>query len=277
MITAPEDPRLGLARRAVGVVGVVADPSLSPRLLRLVDTGGRHYLAKQHTQSGRYAHEVHAYLFWSRHLTGHVAELAARDDITRTLLLTALPGDNAATVEPTPADEEQFHHAAGSVLGALHRATSAGSTTGAGLAGRLRDWITRAEQAGLIDAGERRRLARHAGVLESAVFETTACHLDYQPRNWLTGPDGFQVLGFEHSRRDARIRDFARLHFRRWLTTPRLRTAFFEGYGLPMTSADQRLLDTFGAIEAATALVRGHERHDSALSTHGRTALAQLT
>ncbi|WP_075739084.1 aminoglycoside phosphotransferase family protein [Streptomyces acidiscabies] len=277
MITAPVDPRLDLARRAVGVVGVVADPSLPPRLLRLVDTGGRHYLAKQHTQPDRYAHEVRAYLSWTRHLAGHVAELTAHDDNTHALLLTALPGDNAATVEPTPEDEEQLHRAAGSVLGALHRATSAGSTTGTGLAGRLRGWITRTEQAGLIDAQERRKLAHHADILESAVFETTACHLDYQPRNWLTGPDGFQVLDFEHSRRDARIRDFARLHFRHWLTTPRLRTAFFDGYSLPMTSADQRLLDTFGAIEAATALVRGHERHDSALSTHGRTVLAQLT
>ncbi|MFD9967663.1 phosphotransferase [Streptomyces sp. NPDC059011] len=106
-------------------------------------------------------------------------------------------------------------------------------------------------------------------------MDSAVCHLDYQPRNWLLG-NAFGVCDFEHMRRNARIRDFARLEFRRWQAVPNLRAAFFAGYGQPLNDTEQRLLESFGAIEAVTAVVRGHEQDDLALSTHGRTVLARL-
>jgi phosphoglycolate phosphatase-like HAD superfamily hydrolase len=47
------------------------------------------------------------------------------------------------------------------------------------------------------------------------------------------------------------------------------------GYG-PLTTAEEELLHHFAACEAATALVRGHERADPDLTQHGRAALAHL-
>lgn len=77
---------------------------------------------------------------------------------------------------------------------------------GTELAQRLRDWIARADRAGLISAVERNGLSHSADDLANTPMDSAACHLDYQPRNWLVG-DAFGLCDFEHMRRDARIRD----------------------------------------------------------------------
>ncbi|MFF0559861.1 phosphotransferase [Streptomyces sp. NPDC004266] len=277
MITLFDDPRLNLARGALGAVRIVHDPMLPPRVLRLVDAEGNEFFAKQHSERDRYTRELHAYLAWGTHLIGHVPHVVSRQDATCTLLLTAVPGVRADTVTPGSPEEEQAHYEAGRVLGKLHHATSAPRTGAMGteLAQRLHDWIARADRAGLISAVERGRLSHRADVLANTLMDSAVCHLDYQPRNWLLG-ETFGLCDFEHMRRDARIRDFARLEFRRWQAAPNLRTAFFAGYGQLLNDTEQRLLESFGAIEAVTALVRGHEQDDLALSSHGRTVLARL-
>jgi Ser/Thr protein kinase RdoA (MazF antagonist) len=83
-------------------------------------------------------------------------------------------------------------------------------------------------------------------------------------------------VDFEHCRPDARVRDFARLEHRHWTGQPHLRDAFFAGYGRLLSDAEQQLLRLFGAIEAVTALVRGHETGDAELSAHGRALLTRL-
>ncbi|MEU8526819.1 aminoglycoside phosphotransferase family protein [Streptomyces sp. NPDC048629] len=273
-----DDPRLNLARGALGEVRVVHDPTLPSRVMRLVNTDGDEFFAKQHSERDRYTRELHAYLAWGSRLIGHVPRVVGRQDRTCTLLLTAVPGVRADTVAPGSPEEEQAHYEAGRVLGKLHHATSAPRTGAVGteLAQRLRGWIARADRADLISKVERDRLNHNADVLANTLMDSAVCHLDYQPRNWLIG-DAFGLCDFEHMRRDARIRDFTRLEFRRWQAVPSLRTAFFAGYGQPLNDTEQRLLESFGAIEAVTALVRGHEQDDLSLSTHGRTVLTRLT
>lgn len=111
--------------------------------------------------------------------------------------------------------------AASSSRGKLHRATSAppSGAVGTELGQRLRDWIARADVAGLISQDRRHRLSHSADVLANTPMDGAVCHLDYQPRNWLLG-DVFGLCDFERMRRDARIRDFARLEFRRWQAAP---------------------------------------------------------
>ncbi|MEU6341883.1 phosphotransferase [Streptomyces sp. NPDC046977] len=278
MTTVTGDPRIRLARALLGAVEIVPDPLLPPRVVRVVDIGGRHFVAKQHDKHARYVSELHAYRTWGSLLYGHAPELVGRHDATRTLLLTALAGDRAETAAPGSPEEELVHHEAGRVLGKLHRDTSMpqSGAIGAVLAQRLQIWIERAVHDDLIDTTEQNLLSRHAAVLNSSLTESAVCHLDYQPRNWLIG-DAFGICDFEHMRRDARIRDFARLQFRRWQTAPHLRTAFLHGYGRPLNDTELRLLESFGAIEAATALVKGHKENDLTLSAQGRTVLSQLS
>ncbi|WP_216586445.1 phosphotransferase [Streptomyces brasiliscabiei] len=278
MITAPVDPRLELARDRVGAVRVISDPSLPPRLLQLADGWGRRYFAKQHTVKARYVHEVHAYRTWAPHLNGHVPELVGSHDSTHTLLVTALSGTPADTVTPGSPEEEMAHYEAGRILRLLHQATliPRSGAIGPDLATRLAHWIQQANEAGLISAAERVLLAAHQDILAGTLMDSAVCHLDYQPRNWNIG-DSFGVYDLEHMRRDARIRDFARLEFRRWQAAGQLRSAFYSGYGRRPNDTEQRLLESFGAIEAVTALVRGNEQQDLALTAHGRTVLARLS
>ncbi|MFJ8394157.1 aminoglycoside phosphotransferase [Streptomyces sp. NPDC094144] len=278
MTTVADDPRIQLAHDLLGTVEIVPDPLLPPGVVRVVDAGGRHFVAKQHAEQDRYARELYAYRTWGTHLSGHAPTLVGRYDASRTLLLTALAGDRADTVAPGSPEEELAHHEAGHVLGMLHRATSMpqGGAVGAVLAQRLQGWIDRAVHADLINTAERNLLNHHAAILDNSLMDSAVCHLDYQPRNWLVG-DAFGIYDFEHMRRDARIRDFARLEFRRWQAAPHLRTAFLDGYGRPLNSSECRLLESFGAIEAATALVKGHMENDLTLGAHGRTVLSRLT
>ncbi len=278
MITAPVDPRLELARDRVGAVRVIPDPSLPSHLLQLADGRGRRYFAKQHTGRARYVKEVHAYRTWAPHLTGHVPELVGSHDSTHTLLVTALSGTPADTVAPGSPEEEQAQYEAGRILRLLHQATliPRSGAIGPDLAARLARWIQRADEAGLVSADERVLLSAHQDVLAGTLMDSAACHLDYQPRNWNIG-ESFGVYDLEHMRRDARIRDFARLEFRRWQAASQLRDAFYSGYGRRPTDTEQRLLESFGAIEAVTALVRGNEQQDLALTAHGRTVLARLS
>ncbi|MFD7016663.1 aminoglycoside phosphotransferase [Streptomyces sp. NPDC059928] len=278
MIATSDDPRIRLAYRFLGAVEIAPDPLLPPRVMRVVAGDGSHFVAKQHAGPDRYARELHAYRTWGTHLSGHAPKLVGCDDATRTLLLTALAGDRADTVGPGSPEEELAHHEAGHVLGALHRATAVpqGGAAGAALAERFRSWIDQAVHACLIDTAERNMLNHHAAILGSSLMDSAVCHLDYQPRNWLVG-DAFGICDFEHMRRDARVRDVARLEFRRWQAAPHLRAAFFDGYGRQLNDTERRLLDSFGAIEAATALVKGHKENDLTLSAHGRTVLSRLT
>jgi hypothetical protein len=276
--TAFDDPRIELARQRAGAVSVLRDQTLPPHLLHLVDSRGNRYYAKQHRHHTRHLRETNAYLNWGPLLKDSAPELVGHQDATRTLLLTAAPGHSCDTLRPGSDEEENAHHNAGIVLGALHRATLLRMTGAIGveLAERLCHWAHKADNAGLVSQREHRLLLRTAEEMAGTLMDSAICHLDYQPRNWLYG-DGFWVLDFEHMRRDARIRDFARLEFRRWQAAPLLRDAFYSGYGAHPTDTEQRLLERFGAIEAATALVRGHEQRDHALSAHGRTVLTRLS
>ncbi|AJT68613.1 hypothetical protein T261_7011 [Streptomyces lydicus] len=278
MSTAHADPRIQLARHTVGTVTIVADPTLPPHLLQLVDSRGNTYFAKQHRSQARYVQETQAYLTWRRHLQDHAPELVGHQDSTHTLLLTAVPGRSGDALLPGSDEEERAHHDAGAALRGLHHATNRRGTgdMGAALADRLRSWVARADSTDLLSGTQRSLLLQTADELAGTSMDSAICHLDYQPRNWHVG-DGFWAFDFEHMRRDACIRDFARLEFRHWQAAPRLRAAFFTGYGSRLTDTEQRLLKHFGAIEAVTAIVRGHEQGDAVLSAHGHTVLAQLS
>ncbi|WP_372352295.1 phosphotransferase [Streptomyces sp. KL116D] len=135
----------------------------------------------------------------------------------RTLLLTALAGHRADTFAPGSPEEELAHHEAGRVLGKLHRATPCPWAVPSALRSPSgsTEWIGRAVHADLLDAAEENLLKHHAVILGTSQMDGAICHLDYQPRNWLLG-DAAGIFDFEHMRRDARVRDFARLEFRRW-------------------------------------------------------------
>ncbi|WP_329428834.1 aminoglycoside phosphotransferase family protein [Streptosporangium sp. NBC_01495] len=276
---AVEDPRLTFARQILGPVSAVSMPGLPSHLLALIDVHDVLHVIKRHIDSGRFRQEAHAYIAVVPHLRDRAPKMVAADPVTRSLLLTFLPGQSAADLPPGSSTERDAHHSAGATLRALHQVVlvKPGYGISVYLAERTRWWAGRARVADLISASERRTLLACADALAVTVMDGAICHLDYQPRNWLVSSDGgVHVLDFEHARLDARIRDFARLEHRHWRPNPHLRQAFFDGYGRPPDETEQDLLTRFGVIEALTALVRGHESGDLQLAAHGRTLLDQL-
>lgn len=278
-MTSLDDPRLHLARQTVGAVRIVAEPNLPPRLLHLVDSRGQSYVAKQHTGAQRFDQEVRAYSSYFTALRDITPRLVAHHANSRSLLLTLVPGRDCDGLDSEPDEQSQAHHQAGAALRRLHDCAADQHPAPAGprLAERVRHWAERADQAGLLSRSEQRHLYVAALRLSTSAMEGSLCHLDYQPRNWRLRDDGtLFILDFEHARPDARVRDFARLEHRHWTHRPHLREAFFTGYGHTPSSTEQQLLHLFGAIEAVTALVRGHETDDPTLSAHGRALFTRL-
>ncbi|MFG1697228.1 NAD-dependent epimerase/dehydratase family protein [Nonomuraea sp. NPDC049309] len=279
MSSTDRDP-LALARRHLGPVTALPCPDLPSHLRLLAADDGQRYMLKRHTAHERFHAEAHAYSTWVPSLGDHAPSLIHADRDSLSLLLTVIPGQRATQlIEGSPA-EQQAHRSAGRVLRMLHQVPPGPHTdtdVPAYLAERVRWWAARAHSAALITASELRVLHAWADQMATETLETSVCHLDYQPRNWIVRADGrIGVLDFEHTRLNARIRDFSRLEHRYWRRNPRLRTAFFDGYGHSLDSAEEQLLERFRLKEAVTALVRGHETGNAELLAHGRALISDL-
>ncbi|MFD1547137.1 NAD-dependent epimerase/dehydratase family protein [Nonomuraea guangzhouensis] len=279
-MNAVENGLIAMARRHLGSVTRLPRLDLPPHLMLLAADDGNRYILKHHDSPDRFHAEARAYATWVPSLGEHAPHLVHADPDSLSLLLTVLPGQRAAQLPEGSSAERQAHRAAGRVLRLLHQASpDPHSSTGvsAYLAERMRWWAARAQLAALITPSDLRILHAWADQMTAETLETTVCHLDYQPRNWVVRTTGeVGVLDFEHTRLDARIRDFSRLEHRYWLRAPHLRAAFLDGYGRSLGPSEQELLERFGALEAITALVRGHEAGNAELLAHGRMLITDL-
>lgn len=255
--------------------------ALPARLTVSITPAGRRLIAKHHHERDRYERERDTYRDAAPFLGDLIPDLVGADDQRMILVLTQIDARTACELEPGSPAETDAHHAAGAALRRIHRLRPALHNPAhlpASLATRLRAWTETATRSQLLSEQENTLLERAADTIAATPLEPAVCHLDYQPQNWLIRPDGrLVVIDFEHTRTDARLRDFARLAHRHWTARPDLRTAFLDGYGQPLTTTEDDLLHHFGALEAATALVRGTQRQDTTLIRHGRQALARLT
>ncbi|MFL6124242.1 phosphotransferase [Actinophytocola sp.] len=273
----PTDAVHALARKTLGSVTVTSDATLPAHVMAFTDTRGRRYLAKRHTSRNRYAREIHAYTHWVPALRDRAPQLVASDHEHLVLLLTAVPGATADHVISGAEAERAAHQSAAYVLRQLHDSTPPeySHDMAVTLGQRTAHWVDRAGV--LLNAGERRLLLDHAETIASSPVEVRFCHLDFQPRNWIVDDDGtVRLIDFEHARPDSHIRDMARLAHRYWPHQPDLYQAFVRGYGTYLSEEERTLLYHFGALEAATALVRGRDTDDDALAMHGRAILDRL-
>jgi hypothetical protein len=141
---------------------------------------------------------------------------------------------------------------------------------------RAAHWASRA--APLLTPDDKAVIRDHLAAIGQADIPSGGpCHLDFQPRNWLvSSPGDVSVIDFEHARIDLPARDLVRLRFRTWPGQPDLRDAFLDGYGRPLSPTEDRLTWHLGALDALTALARGHENTDPELVAVGRNTLRQL-
>ncbi|MFY0536621.1 aminoglycoside phosphotransferase family protein [Nannocystis pusilla] len=204
-----------------------------------------------------------------------VPALLACDLSTRTLALSASPGERLSLGTHAPALVPAAHAAAGRFLRALHELPVADDDLMPlvdAVAARQSEWHARARD--LLTPAERDALQRLAARRDAfAGVRRVPCHRDFTPDNWLLGADGLCVLDFEHARLDAPEADLVKLCADVWPDRPDLAEAFFAGHG-PLTPDATARLDVLLALHAAATLAWAERHDDPAFRALGRRALA---
>lgn len=270
MNTAPALQKV--AARLLGPCEVTA--VLADAVARVATASGEEFVVKQHRDRHLHERETNAYRRWTSALGSSAPGLVATDGPAMVIITSALPGRN-----PGPGDlTASAYRQAGTLLRRFHEAEPASDLPW--FRGWLRDrashWTARAGP--LLSAADARVIDSHLEALSQMSNPRGGpCHLDFQPRNWLIGGSGdISLIDFEHARTDLPARDLVRLRFRTWAGQPHLREAFLDGYGRPLTQAEDQLIWHLGALDALTALARGHENSDPELTAAGRATLRQL-
>jgi Ser/Thr protein kinase RdoA (MazF antagonist) len=263
-----------LREAVTGLLGVCEITAITgTAAARVTAADGAKFVVKLHGSRVKHDREVHAYRRWTRALGSSAPELAAVDNQAMIILLKALPGESCLGTGAVATFSR-----AGALLRRFHRAEPP-----AGLPG-FRDWVQdrgrywRSQARTLLSDAEERTLASHLAALsEGPMLSGSPCHLDFQPRNWLVSQAGeVFLIDFEHSRIDLTVRDFVRLRFRAWGARPDLQEAFFDGYGRALTEDEDELVWHLGALDALTALARGHQTGNQELIACGLATLQQL-
>jgi Phosphotransferase enzyme family len=246
---------------------------LGPAVARVATREGREYVVKKHATQDKHDREVHAYRHWTIALGLAAPELIAAEPQARAIITTALPAW-PRTGTPTAA----AHHRAGTLLRRFHAAEAPRPLPGyrTWLQDRCEHWLAQASpflgRPELYVAA-----ARLEALRETAAHVGVPCHLDFQDRNWLHDRVGhLYLVDFEHARTDHPLRDLVRLRFRIWPVRPDLKEAFLAGYGRDLTGDDNQTLLNFGALDALTAIGRGHQTSDAHLIESGHDTLRQL-
>ncbi|MFC3574807.1 aminoglycoside phosphotransferase family protein [Streptomyces yaanensis] len=276
------------AEDVVGPVRSVRDISHdrpASRVWELTSASGRTVL-KMAPTAKFYARETRAYREAAPALErGSVPRLLESDARHRALLLTAVPGRTVRTLPLAPDRRRAVHRKAGVWLRRFHG--DARDLTPQDYAEAARE-IERAacdaevhlERAGdLIGVREREVVRRHAAALALlGPLPVGYVHGDFQERNWLydTGAGALAVVDLERARPHAAVFDVVRLACGSWAERPELRTAFCEGFGRLLTTAEEIALRCLSALDAASAISWGVPHDDQEVVERGRRTLARL-
>ena len=273
----PSDTPEGLLASAQPLVGpliLVADRSWPHGVSIVVEVetaDGTALIVKQPRAVDKFDAELHAYRHWAPALDGHVPDLVAADRDTRVLVFSKMPGEIGDESVST-------FREAGRLLRLLNGAEPPTSMVGFAAARRVRfdTWVRRA-RPGLLDAAEVEFVAEQVSRL--ADFPDPAgvpCHRDWQPRNWLTAPDGsVAVIDFGNARVGHWFQDFERMWWTEWRTAPELGHAFFQGYGRALSDDDRTQLRATSILWLLTTVVWADEVADAAFRDHARSQLHQ--
>jgi hypothetical protein len=256
------------------IIGPCTETAIhGPAVVRVATASGDEYVVKHHATRSKHEREVHAYRHWTGMLGSSAPALIAADDSETIIIISALQGQARSGDLPASA-----HRQAGALLRRFHDAEPPSDLPWfhGWLRGRADYW--RSQAAALLSAADAAVIRNHlAALAEWRVPTGGPCHLDFQPRNWLISGSGeVSLIDFEHARIDLPTRDFVRLRFRIWAARPDLRDAFLGGYGRQLTEAEDQLVWHLGALDALTALTRGHETADPELTASGLATLRQL-
>jgi aminoglycoside/choline kinase family phosphotransferase len=269
---------------SLGPYRLVADRSWAHAESRVweVRVGPAALYVKQHARPHKFEQEWRAYRDWVPALGSAAPRLIAAQPEPGVLILSALEGEIASTVNLDAAEEQALYERAGRLLRRLHALPHQDPDPQAvylELRQKLGKWTALAP--GLVDAGAVRWVAAEVEtLLNTPGLTQVPCHNDFTPRNWLVkcSETGLQVgvIDFEHAGPGLWVQDFSRLWSQVWPERPDLETAFFSGYGSPLDAAALRMLTSLSALEALATVVWANRHGDHEFEALGRTVLARL-
>jgi Ser/Thr protein kinase RdoA (MazF antagonist) len=278
------EPVARFAAKATGPGTSVIDRSWdrdNSNVWEIVTPAGTRFFVKRHPTSLFHCREVDAYRNWTAYLgPGRAPVLLQADAPALAIMVTALPGHVAVDPQVAAATQSEIHRQAGVLLRRLHEAASAGAGTAGTerVAGRVERHLAAA--AGLLDSQQVSVVREHAARLPLIARDLplVPTHGDAQPRNFLWDPAAgrLALIDFERAEPAPAIRDLVRLEYGPWDGNPRLREAFFDGYGRPLTSDEEAALRSFAALDALSGIQWGTVHRDAETVGRGYRTLAAL-
>ena len=242
-------------------------------VLEVRDPDGTPWIVKQARQPEAFEREIRALRDWAPRLgEGRAPRLRAALPERSLLVMNRLPG--RAGVASTPAEFGQ----AGRLIRRLHDAEPATPDPDypARAAHNVERWLRTVP--GVVGPADVDFVRAQIALMESMPAALAGpIHNDNQPRNWLTDGDGtVRVIDFGKAKRDLQLRDFERMRQAEWRGRPDLRVAFLDGYGRPLTDAEERMLVCVGAVAAITTILWSRAHGDERFENHGRQTLRRL-
>jgi Ser/Thr protein kinase RdoA (MazF antagonist) len=210
----------------------------------------------------------------ARILGGRAPRLLARDE---SRLLIALGHVRGELAQHGRDRDPETHVQAAQLLRRLHDGSPA--VDDSALGERIRASFERfaARCGGLVATDELSAVRGMIECIEGVPVPVVACHGDFSPRNWLVDEDGVvRLIDFGRFQRDHWTMDLLLMSRRYWLTEPRLRDAFFAGYGRMIEEVDRNYLRAAIGRWAVGTILWAREHDDAPFEELGREALADL-
>lgn len=279
------DPVRAWAESVIGPLTCLHDTSATAHTSRVWEVttrpeGGQRYCVKLAASPLAFTRETFAHRHAVSYLgPGRAPRLTATSAQHLALLMTALPGVPLSALRSTGAALETVHRKAGALVAQLHQAgklTPAAREEAARALHRAADSAERSVHA----AGDQMPPAEREFVLARAAELRTLGrvplgyihgHVDEHTLRWSGTRDPLALTGFERARFAPVVQDFVPLACGPWVEQPRLRTAFFTGYGRRLLPEEKR------ALLCLTALHRVGGRADGGAGRQRQGLAGRLT
>ncbi|MGX9888210.1 phosphotransferase [Streptomyces sp. NPDC002276] len=214
---------------------------------------------------------------------GNAPRLVATSARHLAMILTALPGAPLTRVRLTEAALRAVHWRAGMLVAELHQAgrpTTTARREAAAYLSRLADAAPRHAEA----AGDQLSAEDQKFVL---LLADHLCVLDRLPVGFIHGGGieaGLRWSGttrptlqdFDRARFAPVVVDFVHLAYGLWAERPRVRAAFFDGYGRTLGAEERQALRCLTGLHAVRSLAEGLVRADRAAVDTARTVLDRV-
>lgn len=243
----------------------------------VIDDRGTHWFVKSVLRPRKWNQELQAYRSWVPGLGDRAPQFVHADDTRRAFVTSAVPG------RPAAAFSAPVHRSAGALLATVHGLGGLAAIRGDAWRAWSRMTGRRTERA--LETCHRLRVPVPEDAVRRWLHEIAElgplpmapCHGDYLPTNWLVLDDEVRLIDFGEAGPRPRGVAFARRQVGAWWERPDLADAFHEGYGAPLSDAEQRFVELHRGLGALLLLRWGATRGNADVVRRAQQRLAALS